>query len=61
MEVGIHELVDAIHSAASDPDVVALHGTFGSGFKFQCGGYAHVEEIRNAIRLFNESHRRHYE
>jgi protease-4 len=61
MEVGIQELVDAIHAAASDPNVVALHGTFGSGFKFQCGGYAHVEEIRNAIRLFNESHRRHYE
>ena len=61
MEVEIRELVDVINAAASDPDVVALHGTFGSGFGFQCGGYAHVEEIRNAIRMFNESHRRHYE
>ena len=61
MEVEIRELVDVIHAAASDPDVVAIHGTFGHGFGFQCGGYAHVEEIRNAIRFFNESHRRHYE
>jgi len=61
MEVEIRELVDVIHAAASDPDVVAIHGTFGHGFGFQCGGYAHVEEIRNAIRVFNESHRRHYE
>jgi signal peptide peptidase SppA len=61
MEVEIRELVDAIHAAAADPDVVALHGTFGQGFGFQCGGYGHIEEIRNAIRVFNESHRRHYE
>lgn len=61
MEVEIRELVDAIHAAAADPDIVALHGTFGQGFGFQCGGYGHIEEIRNAIRVFNESHRRHYE
>lgn len=61
MEVEIREFVDAIHAAATDPDIVALHGTFGQGFGFQCGGYGHIEEIRNAIRVFNESHRRHYE
>ena len=61
LEVEVRELVDAIHAAAEDPDIVALHGQFGHGFGFQCGGYAHVEEIRNAIRVFNESHRRHYE
>ncbi len=59
VEVELRELIDAIHSAAADPDVVALYGTFGDGGQFQCGGYAHVEEIRNAIRVFNESHRRH--
>ena len=61
LEVEVRELVDIIHAAAEDPNIVALHGTFGHGFGFQCGGYAHVEEIRNAIRVFNESHRRHYE
>jgi len=61
MEVEIRELVDVIHAAAADPDIVALYGTFGHGFGFQCGGYAHVEEVRNAIRVFNESHRRHYD
>jgi len=59
VEVEIRDLVDMIHAAASDPDIVALYGTFGQGHQFQCGGYAHVEEIRNAIRVFNESHRRH--
>jgi len=38
MEVEIRELVDAIHAAAADPDIVALHGTFGHGYGFQCGG-----------------------
>ena len=52
LEVEVRELVDAIHAAAEDPDIVALHGQFGHGFGFQCGGYAHVEEIRNAIRVF---------
>lgn len=61
MEVEVRELVDVIHAAAEDPDIVALHGTFGQGFGFRCGGYAHIEEVRNAIRVFNESHRRHYE
>ena len=61
IEVELRELVEAIHAAAVDPYIVALHGIFGHGFKFQCGGYAHVEEIRNAIRVFNESHRRHHE
>lgn len=61
VEVEIKELVDAIHAAAEDPNIVALHGKFGHCFGFNCGGFAHVEEIRNAIRVFNESHRRHFE
>mmetsp|Transcript_2574 Transcript_2574/g.3059 ORF Transcript_2574/g.3059 Transcript_2574/m.3059 type:complete len:728 (-) Transcript_2574:151-2334(-) len=58
-EVELHSLIDIIHEAAADPNIVALYGTFGNGFRFQSGGYAHIEEIRNAIRVFNESHRRH--
>lgn len=61
IEVELRELVNVIHTAATDDNIVALHGEFGHGFGFQCGGYAHIEEIRNAIRYFNESHRQHYE
>ena len=59
--IELRTLVDTIHEAAKDPEVVALYGTFGNGFRFSCGGYAHLEEIRNAIKVFNESHRTHYE
>ena len=61
IEVEIQHLIHIIHEAANDPNIVALYGTFGNGFRFDCGGYSHVEEIRNAIRVFNESHRRHYD
>ncbi len=60
-EVELQTLIDTIHEAAKDPEVVALYATFGNGFRFQCSGFAHVEEIRNAIKVFNESHRLHYE
>mmetsp|Transcript_11345 Transcript_11345/g.22672 ORF Transcript_11345/g.22672 Transcript_11345/m.22672 type:complete len:748 (+) Transcript_11345:130-2373(+) len=52
------ELVKIIHTAASDPNITALHADFGEGMRFPCG-LGHMEEIRNAIRVFNESHRRH--
>jgi len=61
VEVELRSLINTIHEAAADPEIVALYGTFGNGFRFDCGGYAHVEEVRDAIRVFNESHRRHYE
>lgn len=61
LEVELQHLIHVIHEAAKDPEIVALYGTFGNGFRFECGGYSHVEEIRNAVRVFNESHRRHYE
>mmetsp|Transcript_22047 Transcript_22047/g.31996 ORF Transcript_22047/g.31996 Transcript_22047/m.31996 type:complete len:782 (-) Transcript_22047:600-2945(-) len=61
IEMELNELLNIIHNAALDPNIVALYGTFGKGYQFQSGGYAHVEEIRNAIRVFNESHRDHYE
>lgn len=61
LKVKITDLLEMIHEAAKDPEIVAIYATFGHGFKFQCGGYAHIEEIRKAIRVFNESHRRHQE
>jgi len=61
IEVEVKELVDLIHAAAADPECVAIQGTFGHGFRFQSGGHSHIEEIRNAIRIFNESHRIHPE
>eukprot|EP00586_Coscinodiscus_wailesii_P001775 CAMPEP_0172491864 /NCGR_PEP_ID=MMETSP1066-20121228/22768_1 /TAXON_ID=671091 /ORGANISM="Coscinodiscus wailesii, Strain CCMP2513" /LENGTH=687 /DNA_ID=CAMNT_0013261131 /DNA_START=174 /DNA_END=2233 /DNA_ORIENTATION=- len=59
IEVESKELVEIIHEAAQDPEIVALYGIFGSG-TFSAGGYGHLEEIRNAVRVFNESHRRHH-
>ena len=57
----VRELVDVIHAAAEDPEIVALYGTFeGSHGSFQ-GGVAQVQEVRNAIKVFNEHHRVHYE
>lgn len=56
--IGIKDLVDLIHEAADDPRIVALYGTFGRGHRFDPGGYAKVEEVRDAIAAFNESRRR---
>jgi len=61
VQIEVKELVEIIHTAAADTECVALHGTFGQGHGFEAGGFAHVEEIRNAIRVFNESHRVHAE
>jgi hypothetical protein len=35
------------------------YGRFGHGFGFETGGWAHVEEVRNALQVFRESHRAH--
>jgi ClpP class serine protease len=61
IEMEVDELVQLIHTAASDPNIVALYGVFGHGFGFQTGGWAHIEEIRNALQVFRESHRTHRE
>lgn len=61
VEIEVKELVELIHSAASDSNVVALYGIFGHGFQFSSGGAGHVEEIRNALKVFRESHRVHKE
>ncbi len=54
----VTELVDIIHAAALDPKICALHADFDEGMRYPMG-YAHIEEVRNAIRIFNESHRVH--
>jgi protease IV len=64
LQYQVDELVDLIHAAASDPNIGALYGIFGQGSSSSInnlGGWADVEEIRNALRVFRESHRRHVE
>jgi hypothetical protein len=61
IEMQVDELVQLIHHAASDPNIVALYGIFGHGFGFTTGGWAHIEEVRNALQVFRESHRVHRE
>jgi len=61
LEVEVKELVDLIHAAAQDPEVTALYGIFGGSTGRFEAGLAQIEEIRNAIRVFNESHRVHHE
>jgi protease-4 len=61
IEMPVDELVELIHQAAEDPNIVALHGIFGNGFGFSSGGWAHLEEIRNALAVFEQSHRQHPE
>mmetsp|Transcript_32510 Transcript_32510/g.38874 ORF Transcript_32510/g.38874 Transcript_32510/m.38874 type:complete len:741 (+) Transcript_32510:161-2383(+) len=59
--VEIRELVNTIHAAAEDPSIVSLFGCFGQGFEFEAGGLAHIEELRTAIQVFNESRRMHHD
>ena len=60
-QIEVSELVEIIHAAAQDPSIAALYGTFGHGFNFRAGGWAHVEEVRNALKVWRESHRVHLE
>eukprot|EP00934_Nitzschia_sp_Nitz4_P008200 Nitzschia sp. Nitz4//scaffold14_size191712//148848//151091//NITZ4_001747-RA/size191712-processed-gene-0.287-mRNA-1//1//CDS//3329536999//8190//frame0 len=57
----VDQVVSLIHEAASDPDIVALYGVLGHGTTFSTGGWAHIEEIRNALLVFQQAHRVHYE
>lgn len=61
IEIEVSKLVEIIHAAAQDPSISALYGTFGHGFRFRSGGWAHVEEVRNALKVWRESHRVHLE
>jgi hypothetical protein len=60
-QIEVSKLVHIIHAAAQDPSIAALYGTFGHGFQFRAGGWAHVEEVRNALKVWRESHRVHLE
>ena len=59
-EIEVQDFVDTLHEAASDPSIVAIYGEFGGGRSFSAGA-ADLEEIRNALRVFRESHRKHNE
>jgi protease-4 len=59
IQMELRELVDLIHHAAADPDVSALYGIFGHGSELASQGWADLEEVRNALKVFRESHRRH--
>lgn len=51
IQIEAHDLVDIIHSAAEDPDIVGLYGVFGHGGGFSAGGYGHIEEVRSFAPL----------
>lgn len=58
----VRELVDILHHAASDPTITSLYGIFGHGGEgVDSTGWAQLEEIRNALQIVKESHRRHPE
>jgi protease-4 len=61
IKMELREIVDLIHHAAMDPNVTALYGIFGHGSSLAGQGWADLEEVRNALRVFRESHRRHPE
>jgi len=50
IEMQADELVSLIQQAAKDPSIVGLYGEFGGAFS--TGGWAHLEEIRNALDNF---------
>ena len=52
IELEADELVSLINAAAKDPSIVSLYGIFGNGGVFSTGGWAHLEEIRNALESF---------
>lgn len=52
IEMQADELVTLIKEAAEDPSIASLYGVFGSARAISTGGWAHLEEIRNALELF---------
>lgn len=60
-EITVEDMVAMIHQAASDPSVVALYGKFGHGGNgVASAGWGDLDEIRDALRIFRECHRRHH-
>lgn len=58
-EYEIGELVRLLHTAASDPDIKAVYATFGA--RNSRMGWAHLEELRGALMVIQQAHRRHAE
>jgi signal peptide peptidase SppA len=52
-------LVNLLHTAAQDPHITSLYGVFGHGVEPPATGWAQWEEVRTALRVFREAHRRH--
>lgn len=52
IEMEADELVSLIHDAAEDPSIVSMFGIFGNGGDISTGGWAHLEEIRDALESF---------
>lgn len=50
VETNLQELVDVLHHAAADPNIVAVYGMFGHGSQLDEIGWADLEEIRTALR-----------
>lgn len=62
ISVELRELIDVLHHAASDPTISSVYGIFGHGGKgIEETGWAQLEEVRNALQVIKESHRRHPE
>ena len=52
IEMQADELIRVIHEAADDPTIESMYGIFGNGGTISTGGWAHLEEIRNALEVF---------
>ena len=52
IEMQADELVSLIRASAEDPKIVSIFGIFGNGGGISAGGWAHLEEIRNALEVF---------
>ena len=59
IEMQADELVSLIHEAAQDPSIVSMYGIFGNGGEISTGGWAHLEEIRNALEVFAKTSSSH--
>mmetsp|Transcript_28565 Transcript_28565/g.32054 ORF Transcript_28565/g.32054 Transcript_28565/m.32054 type:complete len:797 (+) Transcript_28565:23-2413(+) len=52
IEMQADELISLIREAAEDPSIEGMYGIFGNGGTISTGGWAHLEEIRNALQVF---------
>lgn len=57
--IELRQLINALHIAASDPSIVAVYGKFG--LTPVTTDMASLEEIRTALTVIQQAHRRHAE